>query len=128
MIEMTDQDRINVNVQRQLDLQNARIEKIDVKLDAFIQEMRDFKTEMRDRDNQRAAETQALRSEMTALRAEMIADIKELRVETVMRDDKLAAAVDSMGKHVRNITIASIVGVGAAVIGIGVMVVGILWK
>ena len=97
---MTDLERAEMNFQRQIDFQNARIDKIDVKLDAFIQEMRDFKTEMRDRDNQRAAETAALRAEM------------------ISRDDKLAAAVDGMGKHVRNITIAAFVGVGAAVIGV----------
>ena len=57
---MTDLERLEVQVQRQIDMQNARIDKIDVKLDAFIQEMRD-------RDNQRAAETAALRAEMIEL-------------------------------------------------------------
>ena len=37
---MTEQERINVEFQRQIDLQNARIDKIDAKIDAFIQEMR----------------------------------------------------------------------------------------
>ena len=55
---MTDLERLEVQVQRQIDMQNARIDKIDV--DAFIQEMRD-------RDNQRAAETAALRAEMIEL-------------------------------------------------------------
>ena len=33
---MTDLEIIEVQVQRQIDLQNARIDKIDVKFDAFI--------------------------------------------------------------------------------------------
>ena len=100
---MTEQEEKIVRIDNKVDV-------LATKVDAFIQEMRDFKTEMRDRDNQRAAETAALRAEM------------------INRDDKLAAMVDGMGKHVRNITIAAIVGIGAAVIGIGVMVVGLLMK
>ena len=52
---MTEQERINVELQRQVDMQNSRIDKIDVKLDAFIQEMRD-------RDNQRATEMSEIRT------------------------------------------------------------------
>ena len=100
---MTEQEEKIVRIDNKVDV-------LATKVDAFIQEMRDFKTEMRDRDNQRAAETAALRAEM------------------INHDDKLAAMIDGMGKHVRNITIAAIVGVGAAVIGIGVMVVGLLMK
>ena len=65
---------------------------------------------MRDKDRQRAEEILALRAEM------------------ISRDDKLAAAVDSMGKHVRNITIAAIVGIGAAVVGIGSMIFSLMNK
>ena len=36
---MNEQEKINVELQRQIDMQNARIDKIDVKLDAFIQEI-----------------------------------------------------------------------------------------
>ena len=100
---MTDQEEKMVHVDNKVDVLAAKV-------DAFIQEMRDFKTEMRDRDNQRAAETAALRAEM------------------ISRDDKLAAAVDSMGKHVRNITIAAIVGIGAAVVGIGSMFFSLMNK
>lgn len=107
---MTEIESAELRLQRQIDMQNARIDRIDVKLDAFIEEMRDFKKEMRDRDNQRAAETAALRSEM------------------IKRDDKLAEMVDGMGKHVRNITIAAIVGIGAAIIGIGSMIFSVINK
>lgn len=61
---MTDLERAETNFQRQIDFQNARIDKIDVKLDAFIQEMRD-------RDNQRAAENQAIRAEMSEIRTSL---------------------------------------------------------
>lgn len=79
---MTDLERAETKFQRQIDFQNARIDKIDVKLDAFIQEMRDrdnqraaeikdIRTEMRDRDNQRIAENQAIRAEMSEIRTSL---------------------------------------------------------
>lgn len=52
---MTRQEKINTEFQRQIDLQNARIDKIGAKLDSFIQEMRD-------KDNQRAAEMAEIRN------------------------------------------------------------------
>lgn len=83
---MTEQEKINADVQRQLALQDA-------KFNAFVEEMRDFKNEMRERDNQRAQ------------------DIREIR-----------ASLDGMGKHVQNLTVAAMVGVGTSVIAVVVMV------
>ena len=54
---MTRQEKINAEFQRQIDMQNARIDKIDVKLDAFIEEMRQ-------KDNQRAAEMSEIRTSL----------------------------------------------------------------
>ena len=59
---MTEQERINVELQRQVDETNARIDKFGLKLDHFGKELSDFKAEMRDRDNQRAAEMSEIRT------------------------------------------------------------------
>lgn len=59
---MTRQEKINTEFQRQIDLQNARIDKIDTKLDGVIKSLEDFKEEMRDKDNQRAAEMAEIRT------------------------------------------------------------------
>ena len=77
---MTEQERINAEVQTKLALQDA-------KFNAFVEEMREFKTEMRDRDNQRAK------------------DMREIR-----------ASIDSMGKHVRNLSLTAMVAIGAMVV------------
>lgn len=65
----------------------------------FKDEIRDFKQEMRDRDNQRHAEIQAT-----------------------------DAKIDAMGNHVRNITIASMVGIGAMVLASGAMAVAVIYS
>ena len=91
---MTDQERINTDLQRQIDAQNSRIDNVLTKVDGLIQslqdfkdEMRDFKSEMRDRDNQRAE------------------DIREIR-----------SGIDSMGKHVRNLSLTAMGAIGAMVV------------
>ena len=54
---MLRQEKINTEFQRPIEQTNARIDKIDVKLDAFMKEMRD-------RDNQRAAEMSEIRASL----------------------------------------------------------------
>ena len=52
---MTEQERINENLQRQIDAQNARIDTVLAKVDTII-------GEMRDRDNQRAQDIREIRA------------------------------------------------------------------
>ena len=84
---MTEQERINAEVQTKLALQDA-------KFSAFVDEMRDFKTEMRDRDNQRAE------------------DIREIRTSV----SNIQNRIDDMGKHVRNLAITSMAAIGAMIV------------
>lgn len=100
---MTEQERINSEVQTKLALQDA-------KFDAFVQEMRDFKNEMREQNQMRAAETQALRQKQEA-------DIREIR-----------ASIDGMGKHVRNLAITSMAAIGGMAIAVGAMVVTVIYS
>ncbi|MBR1806601.1 MAG: hypothetical protein IJ774_09505 [Selenomonadaceae bacterium] len=55
---MTEQEKINAEVQMKLALQDAKFE-------SFIKEMKDFKTEMRDRDNQRAEDMREIRASIS---------------------------------------------------------------
>ena len=76
----------------------SRVSNIETTVNNFIQEMRDFKTEMRDRDNQRAA------------------DIRELRQDMKTMQASLDSKIDGMGKHVRNLSVATIIGVATIAI------------
>ena len=95
---MTEQERINQQLQRQIDAQNSRIDNTLAKVDMLVSEMRDFKTEMRDRDNQRAAE------------------IMEMRQRHDVAFAKLDAKIDNIGNHVRNLSVATIIGVATIAI------------
>ena len=70
------------------------------RVDAFIQEMKDFKTEMRDRDNQRAAEIARTDAKIEQLRAQHNADMKEIT------------------KEIRSMAMTTIFGVGAIIIAV----------
>ena len=69
-------------------------------VNSLIRELKDFKLEMRDRDNQRAQDIREIRSSISNMQNN----------------------IDSMGKHVRNLTVAAMVGVGTTVIAVVAMV------
>ena len=107
---MTDLERINEKLQRQIDAQNARIDNTLTKIDMMLAELRDSRTEMRDRDNQRAAET------------------RELQTRFYTKIDALDAKIDALGKHVQNLTVAAIVGFSAVLVAVGGLVVATISK
>ena len=84
---MTEQEKINQQLERQIDVQNARIDSVLTKVDMLV-------SEMRDRDNQRAAEIMEIRQDMKTMQA------------------SLDAKIDGIGFHVRNLSVATIIGVG----------------
>lgn len=106
------QEEINNEVQIRLAVHeekfNSLLAKMDAtneKVDSLADELKDFKNEMRDRDNQRHAEIQALDSKIVALSAST--DEKIARIETKF---------DGIGKHIRNLSYASIGAIAAMVI------------
>ena len=84
---MTDQERINNEVQMKLALQDA-------KFNAFMHEMNEFRTEMRERDNQR------------------VEDMREIRTSISNMQNR----IEDMGKHVRNLSITAMAAIGAMVV------------
>ena len=77
----------------------------DEKFNAFMQEMRDFKTEMRQQNEMRAAEIRELRQET---------DRKIERIES--KFDQMEAKIDSISKYSHQMFIAVAVGIGAMIL------------
>ena len=88
---MTEQEKINQQLQRQIDVQNTRIDSVLTKVDMLV-------SEMRDRDNQRAAEIMEIRQDMKTMQA------------------SLDAKIEGIGFHVRNLSVATIIVVGTIAI------------
>jgi len=83
---MTTEEKVERLEERYSDLHTV-VNVLAAKVDNLADEMRDFKNEMRDRDSRRAE------------------DIREIR-----------QSIDTMGKHVRNISYTTIAAIGAMVI------------
>ena len=95
---------------------NLRLTVHDEKFNAFLREMQDFKQEMRQQNQLRAAENEEIRQMTEAKNAEMRQSIKEIYQATDAKISEIRQAIDGMGKHVRNISYATIAAVGAMVV------------
>ena len=81
-----------------------RVTTLESNVNSLIAELRDFKTEMRQQNQMRSEEIREIRQDMKNMQA------------------NLSAKIDDMGRHVRNISVAAMVGVGTAVIAVVAMV------
>ena len=88
---MTDQETINVNLQRQIDAQNARIDNVLAKVDSLVEESKQQREDFR-----------RLRERQDAMQAQHNADMKELRED-----------IKGSLRHIQGLTIASMVGIVA---------------
>jgi len=98
-----------------------QVSNVLTKLDMFIEESR----EARQRHD---AEIRELRQRQEAAQSKHDADMKDMQTRFYTKMDNMDSKIDSVGKHVRNLTVASMVGIGAAVIGIAAMVVAVFLK
>ena len=81
------------------------------KLDMFIAESR----EARQRQD---ADIRELRQRQDAAQAKHDADMKEMQKNLYAKMDNMDAKIESMGQHVRNMSIAAIVGIAALVVAV----------
>ncbi|MBQ3434157.1 MAG: hypothetical protein IJP42_10510 [Selenomonadaceae bacterium] len=98
-----------------------QVNSVLTKLDMFIAESR----EMRQRQD---ADIRELRQRQDAAQAKHDADMKEMQRNIYAKMDNMDAKIEGIGNHVRNITIAAMVGIGAAVTGVAAMVVAVFLK
>ena len=64
---MTEQEKINTELQTKLALQDAKFSAFVDEMRDFKDEMRDFKSEIRDRDNQRVEDIREIRNSLQNL-------------------------------------------------------------
>ncbi len=101
------------------------VEKVSQKVDLFVEESR----AARERQDAEMREfRQKHDAEMREFRQKHDADMREFREKhsADMRD--IRQNIDSMGKHVRNLTMTAMGGIVAAGVGIAAIVVAVLLK
>ena len=110
---MTDQEKINENLQRQIDAQNARIDNVLTKVEMLVEESRQQREDIRRAQEKHDADMRELQKRQEAAQAKHDADMKEIRSE--IRDAL---------RNIQGLTIASMVGITAIAVG----VLGFLWS
>lgn len=101
------------------------VDRVMTKLDMFIEESREARKKL-DADLREAREKHD--ADMRDMREKHDADMRDMRNDMKTIQLNLDTKIDGMGKHVRNLTVAAMVGIGAAVIGIAAMVVAVFLK
>lgn len=84
----------DLRTEKRLNAVENKVTSLETKFDMFMQEMRDFKAEMRQQNQMRAEEIREIRASINGM----------------------GNRIDDMGKHVRNLTVAAMVGMGTMTI------------
>ena len=105
---MTEQERINENLQRQIDAQNARIDNVLTKVDMVIAESQQQREDMR-----------RLWERQDALQAKHDADMKAL-------DAKIDGISKDFTKQLHSNFVQTMIGVGAIMAAIGGLIIAAL--
>ena len=112
---MADLERRVENLENKFPTLEQRVDNVITKMDMFIEESR----AMRDR---RDAEMREFRerhdNDMREFRAKHDNDMREMRQEMRTLQTNIDSKIDGMGKHVRNISIAVIIGIAAMVVAV----------
>ena len=105
-----------------------KINNIENRVDTLETTFKMFMQEMRDRDKQRADDIRELRQDMKNMQAKHDADMKGLQKDFYTKMDNMDKKLDGVIKHVQNLTVAAMVGIGAAVAGIGAIAVTVMYS
>ena len=129
---MTEQERINNEVQIKLASHDEKFNSVMAKVDALIGELRDFKNEMRTQNLLRAKEISELGKKIESAQEKHDADMKAIAKQ---RDEdmkeintRIESKFDKLSGQIQNLVIASVVGVGAVVVGVISFVVSVINK
>ena len=101
---MTEQERINESLQRQIDAQNARIDTVLTKVDMMIDEAKQQREDIR-----RAQEKHD-------------ADMREMNQRFDQKFSSVDVKFDKLSDQIHTLTIAAVVGFGAIAAAVGGLV------
>ena len=119
---MTDLEQMNVNIQRQIDAQNARIDSVMTKVDMLVVESQQQREDIRRAQEKHDAEMLEERKQREAAQAKHDADMKEMNARFYAKfdamDAKIDAKFDKLSEQIHTMTIAAVVGFGAIVVAV----------
>ena len=105
---MTDQDQINVNLQRQIDAQTARIDNVLAKVDMLVVESQQQREDIR-----------RLQDRQDAAQAKHDAEMHEM-------NERFYSKIDDLTKQLHTNFIQTMIGVGAIMVTVGGLIIAVL--
>ena len=128
---MTDQERINENLQRQIDAQNARIDNVMMKVDVFIAESQQQREDMRRLWERQDAMQAKHDAEMKAMQEKQDAEMKAMqeKQDAKMHEmnqrfyEKVDANAKEFTKQLHSNFVQTMIGVGAIMAAIGGLII-----
>ncbi len=127
---MTEQEKTNESLQRQIDAQNANFDKAMLKIDMALEEIRQQREDMRRLQDRQDEDRRKHDADMKAAQAKHDADLQEMNKRFYEKFDAMDAKIDSkfdkLSEQLRTMTIAAVVGFGAIVVAIGGLVVSVV--
>ena len=128
---MTDQERINENLQRQIDAQNARIDNVMMKVDIFIAESQQQREDMRRLWERQDAMQVKHDAEMKAMQEKQDAEMKAMQEknDAKMHEmnqrfyEKIDANAKEFTKQLHSNFVQTMIGVGAIMAAIGGLII-----
>ena len=99
-----------------------QVSNVMTKLDMFIEESRAARqrqdAEMREARQKHDADMKEIRERQEAAQAKHDADMKEMQKNIYAKMDNMDSKIESMGQHVRNMSIFAIIGIAAMVVAV----------
>ena len=109
---MTDQEKINENLQRQIDAQNARIDNVLTKVDMLVIESQQQREDIRRLSEKHEAEIKAAQEKHEAEMHEM--------------NQRFYEKFDDITKQLHSNFIQTMLGVGAIMVAVGGLIIAVL--
>ncbi|MBQ3335920.1 MAG: hypothetical protein IJG80_00775 [Selenomonadaceae bacterium] len=127
---MTEQERINENLQRQIDAQNARIDNVLTKVDIFIEESKQQREDMRRLWERQDAERAQREADMKAMQEKRDADMKAMQekrdADMKAMQEKIDANQKEFTKQLHSNFVQTLLGVGAIMAAIGGLIISMI--
>ncbi|MBQ6131066.1 MAG: hypothetical protein IJL12_01825 [Selenomonadaceae bacterium] len=116
---MTEQERINESLQRQIDAQNARIDNTLTKVDMMIEESKQQREDIRRAQEKYDADMREMRDGIRCAQEKHDTDMREM-------NQRFYGKIDDLSKQINDTWKQTMIGVGGMIIALGGLLIAAL--
>ena len=106
------------DIEARVEKLETKVSELDLRTDRVITKLDMFIAESREARQRHDAEIRELRQRQEAAQIKHDADMKEMQKNIYARMDNMDMKIESMGQHVRNMSIVTMIGIAAMVVAV----------